>query len=76
MEEVPIQSHSINCQRVGQAFWTRRQLNVSKEALEQPPAPPGHMIYSNLLESGDYIDVGKVASDGSVHLLQQTAAVA
>ena len=31
---------------------------------------PGHMIYSNLLESEDYIDVGKVASDGLVHLVQ------
>ena len=34
------------------------------------------MIYNNLLESGDYIDVGKVASIGPVHLTQQTAAVA
>ena len=40
------------------------------------PAPPGHMIFNNLLESGDYIDVGKVASDSSVHLVQQTAAAA
>ena len=34
------------------------------------------MIYNNLLKSGDYIDVGKVASDGSVHLVQQIAAAA
>ena len=34
------------------------------------------MINNNCLESGDYIDVGKVASDGSVHLVQQTAAAA
>ena len=34
------------------------------------------MIYNNLLESEDYMDVGKVASDGSVHLVQQTAAAA
>ena len=34
------------------------------------------MIFNNLLESGDYIDVEKVASDGSVHLVQQTAAAA
>ena len=34
------------------------------------------MIYNNLLRSGDYIDVGKVASNGSVHLVQQTAAAA
>ena len=47
-----------------------------KETLEQPPAPPGHMIYNNLLESEDYTDVGKVVSNGSVHLVQQTAAVA
>ena len=34
------------------------------------------MIYSNLLESEDYIDVGKAVSDGLVHLVQQTAAAA
>ena len=46
------------------------------EDLEQPPAPPGHMIHNNLLESGDYIDVGKVASDGLVYFIQQRAAAA
>ena len=51
-------------------------MNIWKEDLEQPPAPPGYIIFNNFLESGDYIDVWKVASDGSVHLVQQTAAAA
>ena len=51
-------------------------MDQSTEDLEQSPVPPGHMIYNNLLESGDYIDVGKVAGDGLVHLVQQTAAAA
>ena len=46
------------------------------EALEQLLAPSGYMIYNNLLDSVDYIDVGKVASDGSLHHLQQTATAA
>ena len=33
-------------------------------------------MYNNLLEVGDYIEVWKVASNGSVHLLHQTAAAA
>ena len=70
---IPLQSHPICCQRVGQAFWTHWHLIPSKKVLEQPQAPPGHMIYNNLLESGDYIDIGKVAIDSSVHLVQQTA---
>ena len=67
-EAIPLQSHPICCQHVEHTFWTHRRMNISKEVLEQPPAPPGYMIYNNLLESGDYIDVGKVASDGLVTL--------
>ena len=75
-KEIPLQSHPIYCKRVGEAFWTHRKLSLLKEILEQPQAPPGHMIYNNPLESEDYIDVGKVASDGLVHLVQQTVAIA
>ena len=46
------------------------------QCAEQTPTPPGYMVCNNLLESGDYIDVGQVASDSSVHLLQQTATLA
>ena len=65
---IPLQSHPICCQHVEHTFWTHWRMNISKEVLEQPPAPPGYMIYNNLLESGDYIDVGKVASNGLVTL--------
>ena len=76
IKDVPLQSHPICYQRVRQAFCTHRRLSLSEEILEQPPAPPGHMIYNNLLESEDCINVGKVASNGLVHLVQQTAAAA
>ena len=52
-KEIPLQSHPICCKRVGQASWTHQKLMLSKEVLGQPQAPPGHMIYNNLLEAGD-----------------------
>ena len=72
MEKMSLHSHPICCQWVGQAFWTQWQLNFSKKVPKQPPASPGYIIYSNLLE----LELGKVASNGSVHLLQQTVAAA
>ena len=42
---IPLQSHPIFCQRVGQVFWTHWHLNLSKKVIQQPPAPPGHMIF-------------------------------
>jgi hypothetical protein len=71
-EKMSLHSHPICCQWVGHAFWTQWQLNFSKKVLKQPPASPGYIIYSNLLE----LELGKVASNGSVHLLQQTVATA
>jgi hypothetical protein len=71
-EKIPLHSYPICCQWVGQAFWTQWQLNFSKKVPKQPPASPGYIIYSNLLE----LELGKVASNGSVHLLQQTVATA
>ena len=70
VEEIPIMSHHMCCKRVGQSMWTHHKLALSSEVLDLPPAPPGYIMYDNLLAVGDCIDVGKVVSGGLVHLLQ------
>ena len=73
VEQVPLTSHPIICQLVGDKYWTRKKYR-GQEVAAQEPAPPGHVTHDNLGQvDGSKLVVG---SDGSVHLVQQTAAAA
>ena len=73
--ELPMKSHSIALQTVGQSYWTHRRLRLTDK--EDPGLlPPRLVTYDNILTRGSSPRKGKAASDGSVHLRGQVAAAA
>ena len=73
VEAIPIDSHPITCQRIGEKYWTRKQYK-GLEQRKPAAAPPGYVTHDSLgtVEGEKIVD----GSDGSVHLVQQTAAAA
>ena len=69
-EKMSLHSHPICCQWVGHAFWSQWRLNFSKKVLKQPPASPGYIIYSNLLELE--IGNGILSARWHQHIKEQT----
>ena len=77
--ELPIQSHPIACQTVGQTYWTHRGLRLTEKKAPQLP-PPGLATYDNLQERlqrhGTAPTRGKAAGNGSVYQREQVVAAA
>ena len=70
---VPIDSHPITFNQVGESVWTRRPHNLSLEPTSENP-PPGHVVENTLSDpSSETIVMG---SDGSLHLKNQVASAA
>jgi hypothetical protein len=70
---VPLDSHPIVFQQVGEALWSQRPY-LPGSPVTPPPLPPGHMIENTLCHpTKEIITLG---SDGSVHLDQQVATCA
>ena len=70
---LPIDSHPIVFQQVGESIWTRSPFRPGSTPTDGIH-PPGHMVENTLCHpTRDVITLG---SDGSVHLAQQVAACA
>ena len=73
VDQVPLKSHPIVCQLIGDKYWTRKQFRGA-DVEPAEVVPPGHVTHDTLGQvDGSKLVVG---SDGSVHLVQQTAAAA
>jgi hypothetical protein len=70
---LPIDSHPIIFQQVGEAFWTQSPFRPGMTTTV-PTLPLGHMVENTLCHPTR--EVIMLGSDGSVHLSQQVAACA
>ena len=70
---LPLDSHPISFQQVGEALWTRSTLRLAGP-LTPDPTPPGHLVENTLCHPTT--EVITIGSDGSVHVSQQVAACA
>ena len=70
---LPLDSHPISFQQVGETIWTRSPFRPGCSPA-QDSLPPGHMVENTLCSPTT--EVITLGSDGSVHLSQQVAACA
>ena len=72
-QDLPLHSHPIAFQQVGEALWSRSPLRLGGHSTCNDLSP-GHMMENTLCHpTKDIITIG---SDGSVHLAEQVAACA
>ena len=73
VKDVPIDSHPITHQQIGNNVWTQRPMNLSLDISTDPP-PPGHLVNNTLTDPRTERLI--LGSDGSLHLHEQVAAAA
>jgi len=73
VDEIPLYSHPISCQRIGERFWTHRPMSLAPTEEHEAP-PPGVVLHNTLNAESDAPIVS--GSDGSVHFQEQVAAAA
>jgi hypothetical protein len=71
--EIPINSHPIPHQQIGNNVWTQCPLNLSLNTSHETP-PPGHLIHNTLTDP--HTERLILGSNGSLHLHEQVAAAA
>ena len=70
---LPLESHPITYQQIGQGVWTHRPTNLALD-VENTRHPPGHLINNTLSDPTTVRLI--IGSDGLLHLHEQVAAVA
>jgi len=71
--DIPIESHPIAHQQIGNSVWTQRPMNLSLDISHDSP-PPGHLVNNTLTDpTTERLILG---SDGSLHLHEQVASAA
>ena len=71
--DLPLDSHPIKFQQVGESIWTQRPYRM-REIEDGTTLPPGHIVANTL--SDPSTEILTIGSDGSVYLKEEVAACA